>query len=482
MAPSQSPPKFPPRRSSLSPTKRLNRATSQSPKRLPGISEAKDSLPSFKQTIKSDANLEREIRVIKEAIASGEGALKLRCSFDTPYWMRASETVSAKLKLNQLRQRQSIQHLQVTLNDFGETAEGLDLFNESHALELEQTLVQEQIRKQNIFHAESATLKSFVEGFISSPLRFNVTQICHGSKRDGTRRQQKFAKDLIRKQDSKHPDPALPYYWCPILGDWCQKAAMIAGHLVPWRCGSHGMRAIFGDDNTDAKGNTELFKADNGIYWSQIAEQRFSAGLFVIVPNVPEDPTTTSQMENWEQSSPRDYKILVLDPHHKLMTQKLNPYTSETWADKHNQRVQFRSESRPRTRYLYFAYCETLLKRSFVNNTLHYEIAKQESRKKYWGTPGRYVLKSALRGFIEVMGRDYSHILDGAISDDEPVGFAGVALAGKNIQDGVERRDPYRDGDDDDEDDDNDHDYDDYDDNNDEDDEEEEEEEEEDEG
>ncbi|KAI4166814.1 MAG: hypothetical protein LQ348_007758, partial [Seirophora lacunosa] len=357
----------------FSPTKRLNRATSQSPK---SISEA---LPSFKQTITSDANLEREIRVLREAIAGGEGALNLRASFDTPYWMRASEIVFEKLKLNELRQRYYIRFLQVTLDDFGETGEGLDLFNERCALEVEGMLVRERIRLQG----KAAELEAFSELFTtSSPSGFTI---CHGSKRDRKRQQQMFANDLILKQDSKHPGPALEYYWCPILEDWFPKAAMIAGHLVPWRCGSHGMRAIFGDDTTDTKGNTEeLFQAKNGIYWSQEAEQRFSAGLFVIVPDVPENPTN-SQMKSWEQSSPRDYKVLVLDPYHKLMTQRLSPRSSETWADKHNQRVQFRSDARPRARYLYFAYCEALLKRSFVNNTLHYEIAKQESRKKYWG-------------------------------------------------------------------------------------------------
>ncbi|KAL8954840.1 MAG: hypothetical protein Q9193_007056, partial [Seirophora villosa] len=368
MALPESPPMF-------SPAQGLNRAMSQSPT---SISEA---LPSFKQTINSDEDLEQEIRFMKGAIAGGEAALKLRSSFDTAYWMRASEIVSEKLKLNQLRQRKYSQFLQVTIDGFGQTEEGLDLFNEKCALEVEGTLVQEQIRS---FGAESTTLKSFVEVFTtSSPSGFNIR---HSGKRDRKRQrqrqqqqQQMFADDLILKQESKHPTPEVDYYWCPILCDWFTKAAMIAAPLISWRCGPHAMRVIFEDDTT---GNTELFKAENGIYWSQEAERRFSAGLFVIVPDVPENPT-----DSWEQSSrPKDYKIMVLDPYHKLMTRRLSPRSSEIWGDKHDQRVEFRSDARPRERYLYFAYCEALLKRSFVYKALRGDdITREEARKRCWG-------------------------------------------------------------------------------------------------
>ncbi|KAL8971221.1 MAG: hypothetical protein Q9197_003394 [Variospora fuerteventurae] len=446
MAPRMSPPEFPPRKSSLSPSKRPASNLSRSPRRLSNVAKARGP-PTFSQTIGADARLQQEIESMEEKVARHESTLRLQSSFDAQYWTRASRRVRSKLALNELKQKRSIRDLQVDLGEFGETREGLDLFNENRALEVERMLVDEQIQRQERFHAESASLKSFVEVFISSPIGFNIRQVCRG-KRDGTR-QQNFAIDLISKQNSCHPDPEVGQYWCPILLEWLHKAAMTAGHLVAWRCGSHGMRAIFGDDLNDAQGNTELFKAENGIYWSRLAEERFSAGLFVMVPDVPEDPTV-SQIKKWEQDSPKEYKIMVLDPEHKLMRMKLSAYTTKTWADKHGQKVQFRGDFRPRARYLYFTYCEALLKRSFVHQTLHYDIAKKECRKKYWGTPGRYVLKNALRGFLEVMGHQYSHILNGGIEDEDEnpaVNMAGLALAARRIQDDVERRDPYKDED-----------------------------------
>ncbi|KAL8650062.1 MAG: hypothetical protein Q9210_004044 [Variospora velana] len=447
MAPRMSPPEFPPRKSSLSPSKRLASDLSRSPRRLSNVAKARGPLPTFKQTIVADARLQKEIERMERKVAGHESSLRLQSSFDTQYWTRACRKVHSKLTLNELKQKRSIRDLQVDLEEFGETHEGLDLFNENRALELEKMLVYEQIQRQERFHAESANLKSFVEVFISSPIGFNIKQVCRG-KRDGTR-QQNFAIDLISRQNSCHPDPSLEHYWCPILAEWYSKSAMTAGHLVAWRCGSHGMRAIFGDDPNDAKGNTELFKAENGIYWSREAEDRFSAGLFVMVPDVPEDPTV-SQIKNWEQDSPKEYKIMVLDREHKLMRMRLGAYTTETWADKHGQKVQFRGDFRPRARYIYFTYCEALLKQSFVHQSLHYDIAKKECPKRYWGTPGRYVLKNALRGFIEVMGHQYSHILNGGIDhedDNSAVNMAGLALAAKKIQDDVERRDPYKDED-----------------------------------
>lgn len=36
--------------------------------------------------------------------------------------------------------------------------------------------------------------------------------------------------------------------------------SMTTGHLVPWRCGTHGVKAIFGEENLDKRDGTERYR------------------------------------------------------------------------------------------------------------------------------------------------------------------------------------------------------------------------------
>ena len=69
----------------------------------------------------------------------------------------------------------------------------------------------------------------------------------------------------------------------------CKKRTEIAGHLFPWERGEDTMQPISGHSDS---GHSELFKAENGILWSFEAEERFEAGHFVVVPDVPDQPRT----------------------------------------------------------------------------------------------------------------------------------------------------------------------------------------------
>lgn len=60
-----------------------------------------------------------------------------------------------------------------------------------------------------------------------------------------------------------------------------------------------------------------------------------------------------------------------------------------------------------------------MLRRSFAGK--HVGTAQSEYRKRYWGTPGKYVLKSMLFGFVATMGHDYDHLLDGAIEEEDAI-------------------------------------------------------------
>lgn len=228
---------------------------------------------------------------------------------------------------------------------------------------------------------------------------------------------------------SQHPDPAAAdFLWCPVMGDWCKGA--VAGHLFPSMFGDDLMKVIFGDVEQDMwignpeKGRSELFRACNGILWSKQAEERFSSGHFTIVPDLDEDPTP-AQSEAWQRSNPKEYRIRVLHPDAAEMKRLINLGSDVRWADLDNKRLQWRANFRPRARYLYWSYCETMLRQAYssASNTDVTELRRQEVGKRYWGSAGSYMKKNMLMGFVEEMGHDYEHLMEGAMeADDEDDG------------------------------------------------------------
>ena len=193
------------------------------------------------------------------------------------------------------------------------------------------------------------------------------------------------------------------------------------------------MEAIFGGSDS---GQLELFKAENGIFCSARAQRLFEGGHLLIVPDIVNRPTQ-QQADTGEASDPKEYKVMALNPKHMLMQFKIG-FTEKLWADLDNDRVQFKTKFRPHARYLYFAYCAAMIRRSFGG--IHLESV--ELRKRFWGTPGRYMLERMLFGFVEEMGHEYEHLLEGAIKEDEAlVDTTAIAAANTYIQEALKADD-----------------------------------------
>ena len=240
--------------------------------------------------------------------------------------------------------------------------------------------------------------------------------------------QSNFVAELMTKMDSRHPDPLSTAIWCPATGSYWPKHATTAGHIFPSKCGEATMEAIFGRPEGR---QSELFRAENGILWSTEAKERFEGGHFVIVPDIVDQPTQ-QDVDAWEVSNPREYKIRVVNPDHYLMTHLIWG-TGKIWADLDNERMKFKTNFRPRARYLYFAYCVAMLRRSFAGK--HLETSRAELRTNFWGAPGRYMREGMLLGFVEEMGHDYEHLLEGAIKEEDAVAdITAIAAANTHIQ------------------------------------------------
>ena len=184
---------------------------------------------------------------------------------------------------------------------------------------------------------------------------------------------------------------------------------MQAGHFFPWKHGQDVMNAIFGQTDD----NSELMKAENAILWFEEAQERFSSRQFVIIPDIP-DNSDQGQIERWEASPIRDYKIRILNPQSKSMSAKILR-TNKRWNDLDGTKVEFRSDWRPRARYIYFSYCCAMVAEAFAGR--HLMVSKNELGAPYWGTPGRYMPKNMLLGFVENLGHEYEHLLGGAIEE-----------------------------------------------------------------
>ncbi|KAL9077249.1 MAG: hypothetical protein Q9161_000515 [Pseudevernia consocians] len=378
--------------------------------------------------------------------------LKTTSSFDAGYWTRRRDIAEMDLRATLLTKKISIASFKNrtddSTRDFVNSEEGRRLMLQEESLRLDRKLFKAQAERMGSKEPEFNLRRSFTQLFVGAETGLGIKN--SRGQRDNSL-QSAFRSELILKTGSEHPvmDDQL---WCPILRNYLPDISVIAGHLFPCKCGEATMQAIFGRSDS---GHSELFRAENGILWSQQAEDRFEAGHFVVVPDVP-DQSTEQQLDTWEASDPKEYKIRVLNPTDTSMKKTIWG-RDITWAALDNERLQFKTSFRPRARFLYFAYCTAMLRRSFGGK--HLEVSRGELRKRFWGTPGRYMFEGMLLGFVEEMGHDYQHLLDGAIKEDEAVVDAtGVVVANQCIQDKLKVDDdeePDSDDDDDDDKDDN---------------------------
>ncbi|KAL8685392.1 MAG: hypothetical protein Q9224_005835, partial [Gallowayella concinna] len=362
-----------------------------------------------------EKELHREQNSLEESVGKAKKRVRLHASFDSEYWTNMNKLATTELALNEVKRKRSMRSMQVMPEEWSQSETGRQLLIQQETTATTQRLALKQLHQSQEFAKTLGTQKAFAELFIGSPLGWNFKS--SRGPRTG-KEQSAFRKDLIDRQKCRHPDPEdVDALWCPITKIWWSSNSMVAGHLFPARAGPEAMEAIFGEQDT-----SELFKAENGILWVKHAEDRFSAGHFCIVPDVPNEPTS-EDITKWEALE-------------RIATVK------KRWVELDGERLTFRGNFRPRARYLYFSYCQAMLRESYACKRLG--TAKRE-RGGLWGVPSRYISRSILRGFIEAMGDDYAHVLEGGLEsaeeDDGKADVRGMMLANEDIQANVEKRD-----------------------------------------
>ncbi|KAK0727099.1 hypothetical protein B0T26DRAFT_638862 [Lasiosphaeria miniovina] len=202
------------------------------------------------------------------------------------------------------------------------------------------------------------------------------------------------------------------------------------------------MDSIFGTGARD-----ELFSPFNGISLHPAIEQAFDRGFLVIVPNTNLEAKDSAApwkdkderhqaLKDWETTTPREYRIMVLDATSSTMQQAV--FSKEVYnlefnnlAGLHGRRLQFLNESRPRTRYVWWTFLNATTQLTWKGSLKSSKSLIQNEVLKgtrYWGTHGRYVKKNILLGFVNEIGHDVSSIakstMEHAIEEEEEGGPA----------------------------------------------------------
>lgn len=324
--------------------------------------------------------------------------------FCSSYWLAHSEVVGKQIARTQVERKISIQSLADSSSEqmkaWYKTEAAIDSNKKESALHTQKRLLIKQAER--VTSDRQSTIESrrcFMHILTRCPNGLGVV----GGRRDTTV-QGNFRKELTIPQKAEHPMfETMTSLWCPIIGDWVHKSMTTAPRIFPWKQGQETMTKIFGQE-----AKHEMFSINNGLLMSTNAENRMDKDLFVIVPCANDE--SEKDVREWHLSHPKKNKIRVFDKNHKEMLEVIpgsNPKTN--WAQLDGRKLQFLSDHQPRARYLYYAYCVTMLRRAH-HQVEHEHILKNLLGRKFWGTPGPYLRKAYFAG---VCGGDWSRRLIG---------------------------------------------------------------------
>ena len=331
--------------------------------------------------------LNNEIKVIKKR-------LKPSPSFDDKYWEAAQDYHMA-------RSRKSSYDLQLKLmEDPNASVEEEEIKIKADEQAAATYGRQAKRLKEN---PESNSLRSFVDMYLTSSLGANLSL---GNKRDPDE-QRALREECIKCYNSRI-NPKKDPLWCPILQEY--RARVTCAHIVPSRTPDSTFKEIFDTE--------EKMKVQNTMILDTVVEELFDRYFIAIVPDV--DECSPAAISLWMQSEPRDYRVKVIQSEPAVM--KREPYSNSTmtYADLDGRKLQFKSNFRPRSRYLYFHYAICILKLSLNEKKTSEPHQKEiEGDRAFWGTKGRWIKKAKLRGFVEDVGSVYMHYYTDEVPKDE---------------------------------------------------------------
>ncbi|OAX78318.1 hypothetical protein ACJ72_07375 [Emergomyces africanus] len=360
-----------------------------------------------------------ELDDLNHEITRKRRQLRPRGSFDSEYWKTALDIVRNEAARNTIRKQISTEKFKVeggSEEDWATTEDAKQLQVELEILKLKERKCRDQMRRVQSgsggpdSEANTVSLRrSYLELFISSSRGLGISFYGGGRESEA---QSTFRASVIEAYNAQNS--GIEYedcLWCPILSRWFAKEDITASHIFSYRHGQQAMTAIFGETQ-----EPELFSPKNGLLISNYVEANFEAGLFVIVPDLPENPASEAIIE-WHRSEPKEYKLKIID-HDPTKLDRIIPYGGIRWRELDGKRLEFRSDYRPRAQYLYFRYCLQILRRAFTERWQGQVLRESELEKPAWSSPGKFLKRNMLLAFVDEIGHKYDHLLDCSAKTD----------------------------------------------------------------
>ena len=407
---------------------------------------------ALSEEIKTD--LEEKLKLDKE-IKESRKRIKARGSFNAEYWADHNSVTSLELRRSSLHH--SISRSSFIIGTAGEkewesTEEAKTIREEQAALELKQRLFTEHSERLGIDENDPQAkhrqwIMELMTALPTDKGGIGVSDTV-GQGRRSTALQSDFKAKLQVACKSLPEEPGWEVEFCPIINSWMARDVMRAAHMFPYGAGQTTMDELFGREDEE---RPEMFEIENGLIMCSHAESRIANGFMALVPDVPDNASNVIVRE-WRNSAVKQYKIRVICPDHRNMKMFLPIYgpsqeskeVAKTWVDLDGQRVKFRSDHRPRARYLYWQFCVSLLRAAWSSEHRKYNAVTEQLGKQFWGSGGSWIRRKYLLGFAEYIGHavEWERLMEEAQpavnEEDNSPDPGGVVVAAKQISDAKE--------------------------------------------
>ena len=379
------------------------------------MSDLSKALDTLDTTDTALIQLKKQKIELTAELAKARKKLQPQGSFDASFWVQATLIEKLSLERSESTRKISLKEYNDPHTPWEYTEAGKNLLKQIEAERQSISICEERVNSlgQKAPHKRSLR-SSFIKLFTTSTMGLAITGT--GAGKRNTRDQFSFRKRLIEVYDAENCE--LDCLWCPVLGQWVDKEMVKASHIFPWKHGQATMDAIFGE-----KRPSEMFSERNGLLMHARLEEAFDKGVFVIIPDLPNEPSIP-QMIRWRFGKGREYKIKILD----LEWNKLDKPIAlglKTFRELDGTKLEFSNPNnpkiihRPAARYLYFHYCMQVLQKAWQNRAQGKmdgatSMLKAENGRFFWGTRGGYLPQNMLLAFVEELGHGYEELLEGS--------------------------------------------------------------------
>ena len=369
----------------------------------------------------------QEIVELEKSLAQSHKRLKAKGSFGVDFWSQNKVLIETEIRWNSLKRKQSVHDFVARGGKkilWKEEQQAGILREEKHSLDLRLRCIEQQIDRlaASVDNGTTTiTRRWFIKLLNTAPVFKGGIGAGNTSGQDPRpgHLQSCFRKRLIEAGGSAGGAQGVEL-WCPVLGDYIAPQAIVAAHIFPYSAGQEAMDNLFGRVN----GRSEMFEPENGLMLSREAETNIALGFMAIVPNLPDEPTKQEQAA-WNQARVKSYKLEIINEKVKGCVPRMPPGYNDSngnrlwWKSQHGGVLQFKSDFRPRTRYLWWQWAVSHLRKIWRDLEEKKRPDLKLLNRPFWGTIGSYIRKRPLFTLAEEVGAPFESLMDAVIDGEE---------------------------------------------------------------